>query len=209
MNKEKQLHWENVYKAKQPFEMSWTQAKPQTSLEFIHSFNLDKKASIIDIGGGDSRLVDNLLDEGYENITVLDISSAALESAKLRLGKKAEQVKWILSDVVDFEPNTKYDLWHDRATFHFLTTDEDIKKYLTIVERAVSGYLMIATFSDTGPSKCSGLDIKRYNEEQLTQKFSNTFYKIRCLTEDHLTPFNTSQNFIFCGFKRIDSFKNR
>jgi len=209
MNKEKQLHWENVYKTKRPSEMSWTQNKPQTSLDFIHSFELDKKANIIDVGGGNSRLVDHLLDEGYENITVLDISADALENAKLRLGEKAEHVKWILSDVVDFEPNTKYDLWHDRATFHFLTTDKEIEKYVAIVQRSVSNYLMIATFSDKGPLKCSGLNIKRYNEDKLIQKFSGRFYKIHCLTEDHLTPFNTSQNFLFCAFRRINTGINR
>jgi len=203
VNKERQMHWEKVYATKQPNEVSWTQQTPQTSLDFIAGFNLDKKAGIIDIGGGDSRLVDHLLDEGYENISVLDISSKAIERAKLRLGEKAEYVKWIISDVTDFEPRFTYDLWHDRATFHFLTTAEDIQKYIAVVESAAPRYLMIATFSDNGPVKCSGLSIKRYNEFQLTKKFEKRFQKIRCLEEDHFTPFNTSQNFLFCSFKRF------
>ncbi len=182
MQKENQKHWEKVYETKQPNEVSWTQEKPQTSLDFIHSFNLDKKAKIIDVGGGDSKLADHLLDEGYENITVLDISSKALDKAKQRLVEKAKKVKWVVSDVTDFKPGTTYDLWHDRATFHFLTTAEEIKKYVDIVQQSVSGFLIIATFSNNGTEKCSGLNIKQYNEEQLNNAFSKGFYKIRCLT---------------------------
>jgi hypothetical protein len=203
MNKQRRMHWEKVYETKQPREVSWTQDKPQISLDFIHSCNLDKKANIIDIGGGDSKLVDYLIDEGYENITVLDISSTALEKAKHRLGKKADKVTWIISDVTDFKPQTAFDLWHDRATFHFLTSEEDIKKYVNIVERVVSEFLVIGTFSDKGPAKCSGLNIKQYNEHQLTREFGYPFHKIRCLTEDHITPFNTLQNFLFCSFRRV------
>ena len=202
MNKERQIHWEHIYAAKQSHEVSWAQEKPQTSLNLIHSLNLDKKASIIDIGGGDSNLVDHLLDEGFENITVLDISSKALEKVKHRLGKKSEKVKWIVSDVLDFEPETTYDLWHDRATFHFLTNDAEIKKYIDLSERAVSIFLVVGTFSDKGPTTCSGQNVHQYNEYELTKAFSKSFYKIICLTEHHITPFNTLQNFLFCSFKR-------
>jgi cyclopropane fatty-acyl-phospholipid synthase-like methyltransferase len=195
-------HWETVYETKNAGEVSWTQEVPKTSLDFIHSFNLAKTAKLIDIGGGDSKLVDFLLDEGFEDITVLDISAKALEKAKQRLGDRAGKVKWIVSDITEFEPTTTFDLWHDRATFHFLTNKEQISRYMNTARKAVKGYLTIGTFSDNGPTKCSGLDIKQYNEQTLTAELQNGFDKIRCITEDHITPFNTTQNFLFCSFKR-------
>jgi len=202
VNLEKKKHWETVYETKNPDQVSWTQETPKTSLEFIHSFGLDKTAKIIDIGGGDSNLVDYLLDEGFENVTVLDISEKALEKAKKRLGEKATEVTWIVSDITEFEPNMTFDVWHDRATFHFLTTTEQIKKYMKIARNSVSGFLTIGTFSQNGPEKCSGLEIKQYNEEELTSELNNGFDKVKCVTEDHLTPFETKQNFLFCSFKR-------
>lgn len=198
----KKVHWDVVYTTKQPNEVSWTQEIPKTSLDFIHSYGLPKTASIIDVGGGDSKLVDYLLDEGYENITVLDISDKALERAKVRLGARSEKVKWVVSDVTDFQPPATYDIWHDRATFHFLTTPDQISKYLSIARNAISGYLTIGTFSQCGPTKCSGLEIKQYSEAQLQSQLAYGFNKVRCITEDHLTPFNTTQNFLFCSFKR-------
>ncbi|HEY8659974.1 MAG TPA: class I SAM-dependent methyltransferase [Hanamia sp.] len=195
-------HWEKVYQTKNPEQVSWTQDIPKTSLDFIHSFNLAKTAKIIDIGGGDSKLVDHLLDEGFENITVLDISAKAIEKAKQRLGEKAQKINWVVSDVTEFKPETTFDIWHDRATFHFLTTDEQVAKYIDTAKHAVSGFLTIGTFSDNGPEKCSGLTIKQYSEGKLSTELQNGFDKIRCITEDHLTPFNTTQNFLFCSFKR-------
>lgn len=195
-------HWETVYETKQPNEVSWTEEIPQTSLDFIHSFEVPKTAKIIDIGGGDSKLVDFLLEEGYENITVLDISEASLKRAKKRLGKRSKKVTWVVSDVTLFTPQTKFDVWHDRATFHFLTTQQQINKYLAIARKAVSGYITIGTFSTNGPSKCSGLTIKQYSEGQLQKELANGFNKIRCINEDHITPFKTVQNFLFCSFKR-------
>lgn len=194
-------HWENVYANKQPHEVSWTQEVPATSLSFIKGFNLPKSASIIDIGGGDSRLVDFLLKEGFQDITVLDISAHALQKAKNRLGALADNVTWILSDITDFKPQKHYDLWHDRATFHFLTSGWQIEKYLSIARFSVNGFLAIGTFSHDGPSKCSGLEITQYDEVELQQQLSVGFTKIRCITEDHITPFNTKQNFLFCSFK--------
>jgi len=196
-------HWETVYKTKNPDQVSWTQEKPKTSLDFIHSFGLEKTAKIIDIGGGDSKLADYLLDEGYENITVLDISANALEKAQNRLGHRADKINWVVSDITKFEPNTTYDIWHDRATFHFLTTTEQVAKYMDKARKSVNGYLTIGTFSENGPKKCSGLEIKQYNEQELTSKLENGFEKLKCITEDHLTPFNTIQNFLFCSFKRV------
>lgn len=155
-------HWETIYETKKPEQVSWTQDVPSTSLDFIHGFHLSKNAPIIDIGGGDSKLVDYLVDEGYENITVLDISQKALDRVKERLGEKAGKVNWVVSDITEFHPQTKYAVWHDRATFHFLTTAEKIEKYLATAENAVTGFMAIGTFSDNGPEKCSGLPIKQY-----------------------------------------------
>jgi len=163
---------------------------------------LKKNAKIIDIGGGDSKLVDFLLDESFENITVLDISAKALDKAKQRLGNRANKVNWIVCDVMDYKPNTTYDVWHDRAAFHFLTTRQQITTYIHIASKAVTGYLIIGTFSVDGPKKCSGLEVKQYNEEILTAELQNNFDKIHCIKEDHITPFNTTQNFLFCSFKR-------
>jgi len=202
MNTTNKTHWDAVYETKTPNDVSWTQEVPQTSLDFINSFNLSKTAKIIDIGGGDSKLVDCLLSQGYENITVLDISAKALNKAKKRLGPQAHKVNWVVSDITKFKPDTTYDVWHDRATFHFLTSPEHISSYLNIAKAAVNGYLSIGTFSDNGPEKCSGLHIKQYNENSINTTFKNGFDKIRCVTENHTTPFNTIQNFVFCSFKR-------
>ncbi len=195
-------HWETVYETKNPEQVSWTQEIPKTSLNFIHNFRLNKKAKIIDIGGGDSKLVDFLLEEGFENITVLDISEKAIEKAQLRLGSKANKINWIVSDITQFVPTTRYDVWHDRAAFHFLTTQEQINSYVSIIKKFVSNYIIIGTFSENGPKKCSGLDIKQYTKETLSSLFKNEFQAINCFTEDHTTPFGTQQNFIFCFFKR-------
>lgn len=202
MNTERKEHWEKIYATKQPHEVSWTQTIPQTSLDMISECGLPKTASIIDIGGGDSNLVDFLLDAGYENITVLDISENALERAKNRLGDKAKHVKWIVSDVLDFQPETTYDIWHDRAAFHFLTEKESIEQYLQLLRRYAVSDVIIGTFSDIGPNKCSGLPIEKYNEDSLEQLMKPGFIKIPCITTDHITPFDTKQNFLFCHYKR-------
>ncbi len=198
-------HWERIYTTKHHNEVSWWQENPVISLDFIHSFNLHKSAKIIDIGGGDSKLVDCLLEEGYENITVLDISDRALQRAKLRLGDKAKKVNWIVSDVTEYRSYVDYDLWHDRAAFHFLITEEQIRKYLSAAMGSIkdNGYLTIGTFSEEGPLKCSGLDVKKYSEKELLSQLKDGFKKIRCIKEDHITPFNTTQNFLFCSFKKI------
>jgi cyclopropane fatty-acyl-phospholipid synthase-like methyltransferase len=203
MPSENKKHWEKIYTTKQPHEVSWTQAVPTTSLNFIHDFHISKDSSIIDIGGGDSNLADFLLDEGYTNISVLDISEAGLQRAKERLGERASQVKWIVSDITEFMPQQRYDVWHDRAAFHFLTKSEQITSYLNIAKRSVNGYIIIGTFSTSGPLKCSGLEIKQYDETTLTGMLhDNGFEKLSCITTDHITPFTTTQNFIFCSFHR-------
>lgn len=202
MPNENKSHWEQVYATKQPHEVSWTQEVPQTSLDFIRGFQLPLTAGIIDIGGGDSKLVDCLLAEGYEDITVLDISEAALDKAKRRLGAAGDKVKWIVSDITGFVPERTYDVWHDRAAFHFLTTPAQIDAYISVAQRAAKNYMVISTFSSNGPLKCSGLVIQQYTEAGLEARLAPTFTKIACTTQDHTTPFNTTQNFLFCSFKR-------
>jgi ubiquinone/menaquinone biosynthesis C-methylase UbiE len=203
-NETRKEHWNKIYSTKQSSEVSWTQDNPKTSLDFIHSFHLPKQASIIDIGGGDSRLVDKLLEEGYEDITVLDISEHALKRAKERLGDKAKKIDWIVADITEFKTEKIFDLWHDRATFHFMTTIDQIHKYLERAKKNLkdNGFLTIGTFSEKGPTKCSGLEIKQYSEEILQLQLTKGFEKLKCINEDHRTPFDTLQNFLFCSFKR-------
>ncbi|MBL0912353.1 MAG: class I SAM-dependent methyltransferase [Bacteroidia bacterium] len=196
-------HWQNVYKTKGPEQVSWTQEIPQTSLRFMEELHIGPDASVIDVGGGDSKLADHLLKLGFENITVLDISEAAIQRAQQRLGKDADKVRWIVSDVCDFEPEGSYDVWHDRAAFHFLTEAAQLEKYRHIAREAVRGYMIMGTFSEDGPTKCSGLDIRQYNADTLRAALTADFEKIRCITEDHETPFGTTQNFLFCSFRKI------
>ena len=197
-------HWENIYNTKNEQEVSWFQEYPKTSMKFIELINLPLNANIIDIGGGDSHFVDALLDKGYSNIYVLDISANAIERAKRRLGERASKVHWIESDVTEFEPQVQFDFWHDRAAFHFLISEDKIYKYVFIAENAIKkdGYLLLGAFSENGPTKCSGLEIKQYSESLMSARFQVAFDRIKCITEDHITPFNTVQNFLFCSFKR-------
>jgi len=202
MKEDKKAYWEHIYQTRKAEEVSWTQTIPYSSLNFIKGFNLQKNAKIIDIGGGDSTFVDYLLQEGFSDITVLDISGAALERARLRLGEKASQIKWIVSDITNFKPTEHYELWHDRATFHFLTEKKQIQQYVTTAANATNSYMVIGTFSKQGPEKCSGLPIKQYSETTLQNTLNRYFKKIKCISEDHFTPFKTIQNFLFCSFKK-------
>jgi SAM-dependent methyltransferase len=197
-------HWNNVYSTKAETEVSWFQNYPKTSIEFLDLFTLPLSANIIDIGGGDSHFVDVLIDRGYENIWVLDISAKAIERAKERLGERANKVNWIACDITEFKPELKFDFWHDRAAFHFLTTEEQIYKYVNIAEDAIKsgGHLILGTFSEEGTKKCSGLDIKQYSEASMSARFEVAFDRIKCIQENHLTPFNTIQNFLFCSFRK-------
>jgi len=203
METSKQTHWETIYQTKQPNEVSWTQVIPEMSLNLIKQLNLPKDAEIIDVGGGDSKLVDFLIDQGYTRVSVLDISQAAIDRAKIRLGEKANQVTWIVSDILDFKPNKKYHVWHDRAAFHFQTEDEQINRYLNLVQDAVSGNLIIGTFSNEGPTRCSGLPIQQYNEESMHARFAaHHFTPLPCQRDNHITPSGGSQNFVFCVFEK-------
>ena len=202
---ERKEHWENVFSTKTEKEVSWYQHYPQVSVDFIQQFQLPLDAKIIDIGGGDSYLIDALLELGYTNLYVLDISAKAIERLKNRLGEKAnDTVTFIVSDILDFHPNTAFDLWHDRASFHFLTEENQIAKYAKLVASALAndGKLVIGTFSENGPKKCSGLDITQYSAASMNEVFKDNFEFIESKELAHQTPFDTIQNFIFCTFKR-------
>ncbi len=203
-NTDRKQHWENIYQTKSPDEVSWFQPKPETSLSFFSAHGVPLSAAIIDIGGGDSLLADHLLDLGYRDITVLDISAAAVERAKKRLGARAGKVKWIVADIADFTPAKTYDVWHDRAAFHFLTNEKDIAVYLETARQAVKpeGVLIMGTFSEQGPKKCSGIEIRQYSAATLNERMKPYFEQIECFTVDHRTPFDTVQNFVFCSFRR-------
>lgn len=197
-------HWNKVYATKSENEVSWTQQHPTLAIQIIDKLNINKTANIIDIGGGDSRLVDSLLAKGFENITVLDISHEALNKAKSRLGSNASKVKWIVSDINDFVPIQKYDFWYDRAVFHFLTNKENISNYIQLVTKALNdhAHFLLATFSENGPIKCSGLEVTQYSEQSMKNTFSENFDSIQCGTENHITPFDTVQNFQYCVFHK-------
>jgi ubiquinone/menaquinone biosynthesis C-methylase UbiE len=200
----KKAHWENVFATKHETEVSWYQENPKTSLEFIAKLNIPKSAKVIDIGGGDSYFIDALLEQGFTNLTLLDISAQAIERIKIRLGKKAETVTFIVSDILEFNPSESYDYWHDRASFHFLIAQNQIDNYVKLVARSITknGKMVIGTFSENGPKKCSGLEITQYNQEKMKAVFDINFELIESFTEDHKTPFDTIQNFVFCSFKK-------
>ena len=207
MNINLENHWQEVYHKKNENEVSWFQKTPKTSLEFISSLNLNLNSKIIDVGGGESRLVDNLLDLGYTNVSVLDISSKSIEKTKKRLGLRSKLVNWIVSDINDFKPKYKYDLWHDRAAFHFLKNRFEINNYVKLLKSYlnVDADLIIATFSENGPLKCSGLEVSRYSKNSISNLLKNDFKLIKSEISIHKTPFNTTQEFLFTKFKKIIS----
>jgi ubiquinone/menaquinone biosynthesis C-methylase UbiE len=197
-------HWENIYKTKSEDEVSWFQKKPNKSIELIKSLELESNSKIIDVGAGESRLVDNLIILGFKNITLLDISLNSLEKSKVRLGSEANLINWINSDIILFNPTESYNLWHDRATFHFLKESSSINKYVELASNAIKsgGYLIISTFSKNGPLKCSGLEIKQYDKSSMIKLFGKYFDLISSDINEHDTPFNTKQEFIFNLLKR-------
>ena len=192
-------HWEKIYKEKSPQEVSWTQEIPSTSITFFNEFNLNKTSPIIDVGGGESKFVDYLIDKGYQDVSVLDISENAINRAQDRLGEKAKNVNWIISDINDFIPHKKYALWHDRAVFHFLTSKNEIKRYTENVMLNTENFI-VGTFSTSGPEKCSGLKITQYDESLLQKLFEENMIIKKVEYINHVTPFETTQNFIFCSF---------
>lgn len=203
---EKSKYWDDIYKSKDESKQSWFEEIPEKSLEMIDELKLPKDANIIDIGGGESRLVDSLLERGFIKISLLDISRESLEKTKSRLSSKTDDIKFITSDVTTFKPSGKYDLWHDRAAFHFLTNLEDVEAYLKVASESLNegGFLIISTFSKTGPDKCSGLSISKYSQEELKQVFGKFFRNTKCFETTHTTPWGSAQNFVYCGFKKIN-----
>ncbi len=197
-------HWEKVYTTKAPDAVSWYRPHLETSLALIVRAVDARSASIIDIGGGESTLVDDLLARGYENITVLDVSQTAIDVTKKRLGLAAEQIHWLAADITEaeLEPGA-YDVWHDRAVFHFLTASEQRVAYVRNVAHAVrpGGHVIVSTFGPEGPTKCSGLDVVRYDAESLHDQFGVRFRLVESSKELHRTPFGTTQQFLFCYCK--------
>lgn len=201
MNNERKNHWEKIYAEKSPAQVSWTQKEPSTSIDFVKTTSLPMDAPIIDVGGGESHLVDRLIELGYSDITVLDISKNALERCQQRLGKKAEKVEWIVADITQFQPSRSYALWHDRAVFHFLTQKKEIEAYKRLVTNYLNHSLILSTFSLKGPLKCSGLPIQQYDSARLASLFAPQFELVHHQEEIHHTPFNTTQAFIYTHFK--------
>ena len=204
MNNNLKIHWENIYENKNEDEVSWFQEKPDSSINIIDSLNLKKHSKIIDVASGRSKLFKNLIDKGYNDLTYLDISEAALKKSKEFLGDQSNKVKWIAEDILNFKTEEKFDIWHDRAVFHFLTEQNQIKKYVDSASINISndGYLIIGTFSENGPLKCSGLNVNRYSKQLIQETFIKNFKLINSFHIDHITPFNTSQNFLFSIFKK-------
>ena len=194
-------HWEQIYETKVPTQVSWYQEHAQYSLQFIRNTQVPKTGHIIDIGGGVSTLVDDLLVTGYQNISVLDVSEHALQLARQRLGAQVNKINWIEADITQAQlPEQFYDVWHDRAVFHFLTRAEDRQKYVETVRRSIKqgGHVIVATFAPDGPEKCSGLEVVRYSPESLHDEFGAGFELKGSLRETHHTPFGTEQKFIYC-----------
>jgi 2-polyprenyl-3-methyl-5-hydroxy-6-metoxy-1,4-benzoquinol methylase len=196
-----QAHWDKVYSTKGPDEVSWYRPHLERSLGLIQRAVPDRSARIIDVGAGASTLVDDLLQFGYTDITVLDISEAAIAVAKKRLGDASQAVKWLCADVTKAEfPPASFDLWHDRAVFHFLTEVEDRRQYVRTVAKAVKpgGHVIVSTFGPQGPMKCSGLEVMRYSAEELHDEFGGRFQLVESSEEVHQTPFGTTQQFLYC-----------
>jgi SAM-dependent methyltransferase len=196
-------HWEQVYGSKAPDAVSWYAPHLETSLKLIHQAEVNKNAAIIDIGGGESTLVDDLITEGYQNISVLDISQKAIDVSKERIGNPANKVDWHCSDITQATlPQNYFDVWHDRAVFHFLTEEAQRVKYVEQVKRSVKkgGHVIMSTFGPKGPEKCSELDVVRYDTENLHEQLGNSFEMISNSIEIHRTPTNISQQFIYCLF---------
>jgi 2-polyprenyl-3-methyl-5-hydroxy-6-metoxy-1,4-benzoquinol methylase len=196
-----ETHWNNIYREKAPDAVSWYRPHLETSLALIENAAPARDASIIDVGGGESTLVDDLLARGYQGVTVLDVSQTAIDFTKKRLGAAAERVHWLAADIANCElPKHAYDVWHDRAVFHFLTAPDQRAAYVRQVARAVKpgGHVLVSTFGPEGPTKCSGLEIVRYDAQSLHAEFGARFHLVESFKELHNTPFGTTQQFLYC-----------
>ena len=201
---ERSSHWDRVYATKGEAEVSWFQDSPSTSLAMIRAANSEREAAIVDIGGGASRLVDVLLQDGYRNVSVLDLSANALDAAKKRIGTAASMVDWIVADATTWQPAKTYDVWHDRAAFHFLTDPRDRAAYAERLRSAVApnGHVIIATFAPDGPEKCSGLPVQRHDSASLAAELGPDFELVETRSETHRTPWDSTQAFQFSRFRR-------
>ena len=197
-------HWEEIYSTKPPTEVSWYQTSPSLSLELIEATAIEKGQGIIDVGGGTSMLVDCLLDEGYEDLAVLDLSGRSLEIARARLGDRKDDVEWYESDATEFRSPRRFHLWHDRAVFHFLTDERDRREYVNVLREALmpEGYLVMATFAIDGPKKCSGLDTVQYDAESMSLELGDEFVLMKNVDETHVTPGDSEQKFTYFLYQR-------
>jgi len=202
----RQAHWENVYQTKGERDVSWFQESPAISLDLIRATGVKAGGSIIDIGGGASRLVDALLDAGFEAVTILDLSEKALATSKTRLGERSAKVKWVAADVTVWQPSEIYDVWHDRAAFHFLTNPNDRVAYAQRALRAVrpGGHVIIGTFAPDGPERCSGLPVARHDAASLSETLGPSFELVESRNHGHQTPTGTIQKFQFSRFRRLN-----
>jgi len=198
-------HWNAIYRTKDTTQVSWYQAYPKTSFDLIITTGIEKSRPLLDVGGGDSCLVDVLQASGYTDITVVDIASAALQKAQRRLGAQAQQIRWIVAGVLHLPDDLLVDIWHDRATFHFLRRPEDIARYAGKAAQHINrhGYLVLGIFSLRGPQECSGLPVSRYSQETIKEVFRPAFQPIRSFEEEHTTPIHTTQHFLWTIFKKI------
>lgn len=203
MSEATKTHWDGVYGRRALNEVSWYEAEPTKSLELIRASGVGRDASIIDVGGGASLLVDRLLSDGYRDLTVLDISSEVLHKVRDRLGRSAESVALMQADVTEFRPTRRYTLWHDRAVFHFLVDPGDRARYVTVLKQAVQvgGHVIIATFGPEGPERCSGLPVQRYSAESLAKALGTDFMLVESFLDVHRTPSAASQQFLFCRLR--------
>ena len=206
MDSKRQAHWTRVYEEKAPAEVSWFQAEPKPSLRALGRLGAQPSSSLIDVGGGASHLVDALLKRGWKDVTILDIALPALEAAKERLGPEAQRVHWQVADITDWQPSRQYDVWHDRAVFHFLTEPNDREAYRRVLTTGVApgGLVIMATFALDGPEKCSALPVQRYDAAGLAAELENHFRLIEAWREEHLTPRGSAQPFPWCAFRRSD-----
>jgi ubiquinone/menaquinone biosynthesis C-methylase UbiE len=205
-NTDRKDHWENVYHTKTQEQVSWFREHLETSIKLILETGVAKDAAIIDVGGGNSTLADDLLDLGFLDVSVLDISGKAINDSRERLGQRADDVNWIEADITAADlPPDRFNVWHDRAVFHFLTSPGDRHRYVAQVERSLrkGGHIIVASFGPEGPQKCSGLDVVRYSPESMHDQFGNTFKLVDHVEETHHTPFGTTQEFLYCYCRKV------
>lgn len=200
----RQEHWENTWSSAHPHEVGWYQASPKVSLGLIEATGINRDVRILDVGGGASTLVDGLLNRGFENISVLDISASAIDHAKARLGARSEHVRWTTEDVTDFRAGLPIELWHDRAVLHFLTKRRDRELYVRSLNESLSptGHVIIATFALDGPKKCSGLKVCRYGPREISALLGQSFHLLDIVHESHLTPGKIQQRFTYFRLQR-------